>query len=359
MILIILLVVLIFGFLVFVHELGHFVAAKRSGVTVEEFGFGFPPRLIGKKVGGTIYSINALPLGGFVRMKGEDLDDTTSDSFGAASFRSKTIILLAGVTMNALTAYFILVGLCLTGLPPVIANQYSHGTVHYAQPKAVMAIEVVPGSPAASAGLVRGDLILSGDGTALNSEKDLLNFTKGHAGQTVNLQVRHHDQTRSVQARLRDPGSTKGFLGITPFLTYKQSYSVVDSFITAGGILGQLVVGTVAAFGGLFAGLFVHGKVSDQVAGPVGITVMLSNIVAIGWAYVWIFVASISVSLAVVNIMPLPALDGGRYLLVIIKRVTKKALSPRTESVVHLAGFAALMLLMVVITVSDISHLNR
>ena len=121
-VLVILLVVLIFGFLVFIHEFGHFIAAKRAGVEVEEFGFGFPPRLIGRTFRGTLYSLNTVPLGGFVRMKGETLEDGAPGSFGATTFWQKTQILLAGVTMNILTAYVLLVILCATGLPPVIAN---------------------------------------------------------------------------------------------------------------------------------------------------------------------------------------------------------------------------------------------
>lgn len=358
MLLIILLVILIFGLLVFVHEFGHFYAAKRSGVEVDEFGFGFPPRIYSKQMGDTLYSINLLPLGGFVRLKGENLTDTTKGSFGAASFWGKTKILLAGVTMNALTAYIILLGLCLTGLPPIIAGQYSYGTPTYAQPKQVMAVSVGKDSPAAKAGITRGDLIVSGGGQALTSEKDLLNFTKSHAGQSVSIEVKHGDSARNVQVQLRGPDTKQGFLGVTPFQTYKLRYNPVDAVVTAGGILGQLIWGTLAAFGGLIAGLFIHGKVSDQVTGPVGIVVLLSNIVELGWAYVLIFVASISVSLAVINVLPLPALDGGRYALVVAQRLTRRQMNPQTEGIVHMVGFAALILLMVVVTFFDIKRLG-
>jgi regulator of sigma E protease len=159
--------------LVFVHELGHFVAAKRGGVNVEEFGFGFPPRLIGKEVGGTVYSLNLIPLGGFVKLQGEDLHDQTPGSFGAASFSRKSAILLAGVSMNALAAFIILVSLCLTGLPPIIANQFSSGQASYVQPKQDMVVNVVKRSPAEQAGIVRGDLILKGNTQNFNDIPNL------------------------------------------------------------------------------------------------------------------------------------------------------------------------------------------
>lgn len=354
---IILLVILIFGLLVFVHELGHFVAARRSGVEVEEFGFGFPPRVVGRKIGRTTYSINWIPLGGFVKLKGENLTDKSPGSFGAASFWGKTKILLAGVTMNAVVAYAILVYLCLTGLPPLIDNQFSYGNASYAQPKQVMAVAVEPGSPAAQAGLRRGDVLLSGDGQKLEAEKDLLNFTKSNAGQKVKIDVDRHGSRQTIEPTLRPPSSKDGFLGVTPLQTYKLKYSFGDSLIVSLGLLWQLIVGTLLAFGGLIAGLFVHGQVSDNVAGPVGIVVILNNIVDLGVAYVLVFVASISLSLAVINALPLPALDGGRWVLALAQAVSGRTLSEKTETAIHAAGFMALILLMVVVTVFDISRL--
>lgn len=351
-----LLVILIFGLLVFVHEFGHFMAAKRAGVEVEEFGFGFPPRLFGRFFRGTRYSINAVPLGGFVRMKGETLEDSAPGSFGATNFWQKTQILLAGVTMNILTAYILLVILCATGLPPVIAGQYSYGTPSYSQPKAVMAVEVVPSSPAAAAGLKRGDLITRGNGQPLASEDDIIAFTRAHEGQKVTLQVSHHGVTRTIQPQLRGPKATDGFLGVTPFQTYALRYDLPHAIVTAGGITLQLMWATLAAFGGLIAGLFIHGEVSSNVTGPVGIVVLLKNILDLGIGYVLIFVASISISLGVINALPLPALDGGRWALALVQRVTRHTLSAKIETIVHASGFAALIILMVVVTYFDIKR---
>ena len=352
-----LLIVLIFGFLVFVHELGHFIAARRNGVEVEEFGFGFPPKLYGKKVGRTEYSINLIPLGGFVKLKGESLSDKGVGSFGRASFWGKTKILLAGVTMNFITAYLLLVGLCLTGLPPIIQGQYSYGSPELSQPRQVMAVRVAEGSPAEKAGLSRGDIILSGNGQRFENEGDLMKFTQDNAGEQVALKVVRDGETQELQTSLRPPAEKQGFLGVTPFQTYKLQYGLIDSLVTAGGISLQLVTGTIAAFADLIAGLFTQGKVSDNVAGPVGIVALLNNILDLGAAYVLVFVVSISISLAVINAMPLPALDGGRWALAAAQKISGRALSEKSEAAVHAAGFAALILLMLVVTFFDVKRL--
>ena len=349
-------IILIFGFLVFIHELGHFLAARRAGVEVHEFGFGFPPKIYGKKVGRTEYSVNWIPLGGFVKLKGENLTDTAKGSFGATSFWNKTKILFAGVAMNALLAYVILIGLAWTGLPPVIQNQYSYGQPTYAQDKQVMAVGVAEGSPAEQAGINRGDIILTANGKQLTSEQDLLAFTKDNAGEKATFAVEQDGQVKEIQVQLRQPTSNEGALGVTPFQTYLLQYNFIDGIITATGITIQLAVGTVAAFGNLIVGLFTHGTVSEQVAGPVGIFVLLNNVLAFGLPYVLIFVVSISISLAVINAMPLPALDGGRWVMAAAQKVSKRQLSERTEGLIHTIGFVALIALMVVVTFFDIKR---
>lgn len=355
---IILLIIVIFSFLVLTHEAGHFVMARRSGVEVEEFGLGFPPRIAGVRRGKTLYSINALPFGGFVRMKGENLTDTRPGTYGGASFGAKTRILFAGVTVNALTAFLILFGLALTGLPPLMAHQFSSGTPAYSQPKQVMVVDVLPSSPAAGAGLRRGDIILGSGGQKFSDEQDLLNFTKAHAGQTVRFQVSHHGNVRTVMPHLRPPQATNGYLGVTPFQTEKLKYDLPHAFVTAGGLTVQLVWATLTAFVGLVAGLFAHGTVSSNVAGPVGIVVLLKAVTNLGVAYVLIFVASIALSLAVINALPIPPLDGGGWALAAIQRLTRSRLSENLVGAVSFAGFAALVLLMLVVTFFDIKRLH-
>lgn len=363
MILAILLVVLIFGLLVFVHELGHFVAARRNGVEVEEFGFGFPPRALGKKVGKTIYSINWLPLGGFVRMKGEDGEDTSKGSFNAARFRAKFKILTAGVAMNVLTAFVILLALCYFGIPAAVARSLSSAPVSREQDPRVLVLGVASDSPAAKAGIVVGESVVSVNGKVLANDKELIETTKKLAGSKVIVEVRGvNGNTRLVDVQLRDAeaGKKSGYLGVSPFETHSVTYGR-RSPLVAAQMTWNLLWGTLIGFATGIAGLLHIGKSSGgaAVTGPVGIVVLLSNVMRLGMNYVWFFVASISASLAVINILPIPALDGGRTFLLLVQRVTGKALSPEGEARVHLIGFVALIALMIVITVFDVQRLLR
>ncbi len=361
MIVAIILVVVIFGSLVFVHELGHFVAARLNGVEVDEFGFGFPPRLVGKKVGKTIYSINWLPLGGFVRMRGEDQSDTSPGSFGGARILAKTRILLAGVGMNVLMAYVLLLWLCATGLPAALSGDFKLPAASFSSPKQVMVVQVSLGSPAAQAGLGKGDIVASANGQTLVSEDDLVDFTKAHAGQTVRLDVRHGGAERTLDVRLRgeEDGRTSGYLGVTPFQTYTIGFGWRSVWVAAS-LLGQMIWATLAGFVGAIAALVGHKTAGPAVAvtGPVGIVVLLSNILYLGARYILFFMATISVSLAVINVLPIPALDGGRLFLIWLGKIRRKPISPELEARIHTVGFAALLLLMVVITVLDVRRLH-
>lgn len=359
-------VILIFGLLVFVHELGHFVAARRAGIVVEEFGFGFPPRLVGRKRGGTLYSINLLPLGGFVRLKGEDSADSSKGSFGAAAFADKVKVLLAGVGMNLVTAYVVLLGLCWTGLPPMIEGQFSVGTPREVQPRQLLVAELGSGSPAAEAGIRKGDFILAANGQKFSREEELLDFTRSHAGQEVQLAVRQGSEHRQLNVRLRgeEEGKKAGYLGVTPLQTYKLAYGL-ESPIVAAGLLVQLVAATLvgvltflANVPSLFLGLLTRAPVSETATatGPVGLVVIITNLLHLGLSYIAMFVAAISVSLAVFNVLPIPAVDGGRLALVVYQRITGRTLNPAREALIHTTGFVLLILLMVVVTALDIKR---
>jgi len=361
MILAILLVVLIFGLLVFVHEFGHFAAAKRSGVEVEEFGFGFPPRAFGKKVGKTIYSINWLPLGGFVRLKGEDRDDKSKGSFNAAPYRRKMIILTAGVLMNVLVAYLILATLCFIGMPAAVARNLSNAPVAREQAPHVLVLGVTDGSPAQKAGIKVGESMVSVNGRALKTDKELTEETKKLAGTKVVVAVRGtNEQIRLVDVQLRnaEEGKKSGYLGVSPFETHQVSYGA-KAPVVALQMTWSLLWGTFKGFVLGIAGLLhiIKPSESTAVTGPVGIVALLSNVMRLGASYVLFFVASISASLAVVNILPIPALDGGRVFLLSVQRFTGKALSAEGEARVHLIGFVLLIALMIIITVFDVQRL--
>lgn len=367
MIITLLLVILIFSALVFVHELGHFWAARRNGVEVEEFGFGFPPRLVGKQVGPTLYSLNLIPLGGFVKLKGEDLADHRPGSFGAANTWIKTKIMLAGVGMNALLAYVLLLVLCVVGLPAAFTSGFSLPQPTSSSSPQVMVLEVGSGTPGAAAGLARGDIIISANGQVLKSEADLTNFTRDHAGQAVHLVVRQRGAAHQLTVPLRGrvAGKTSGYLGVVPAQVYSLRFGWKSIWVAAS-LTAQMIwltlVGVVSLFGhlpALVAGIF-HGGVpaaADGVAGPIGIFSILSNISVLGLGYLTFFVTTISVALAVFNIIPIPVLDGGKLALIWLQNLMKRPLSTEAESRIYLVSFALLGVLVLVVSLFDIRRL--
>jgi regulator of sigma E protease len=363
-ILVIALIVVLFSLLVILHEWGHFVAARRGGVEVEEFGVGFPPRVWGKKVKGTLYSINLLPLGGFVRLKGEDSGNTGPGTFGGARLKTKTKILLAGVGMNLLTAVVILYGLAVTGLPAIGAGfepQFLRST--YAQPKQLILVQVEAGSPAATAGLKRGDYVLSGDGRRLESDGDLRAFTKSRAGHEVMLHVRSDGDERDVKVKLRDPNVMNGYLGVVGQQVYKLRYDPVRAVVAAAYITGALFVATVVGVVQLIVhipllllGLFSNTvpQAAEAASGPLGIIFILKSISSLGLAYIFVFMANIAVALAAFNVLPLPALDGGRLAIIWAQKLLRRRISAEMEAKIHTIGFMALIGLMLVISVYDL-----
>jgi regulator of sigma E protease len=356
-------ILLLFSSLVILHELGHFIAARRNGVEVDEFGIGFPPKIYGKKIGKTEYTINLLPLGGFVRMRGEDGEDATKGSFGGASLLAKTKILLAGVGMNLLTAYLVLLGLCLVGIPGLGTFEPSFLHPEYSQPKQLILTDVVAGSPAAKAGIVRDDYLVKGNGKALEDDDALRAFTQENAGKQVSLVVRHEGKERTVDVTLNAQKSDAGYLGVTGQQVYRLKYSLGEALIAAAWLTGALFVATIV---GVFS-LLMHiptlllnlfgsnvPSAATQASGPVGIIYILGSALALGWSYIFLIMANIAVALAAFNVLPLPALDGGRLAVLLTEKVTKKRFSPDTEAKYHTIGFLALIALMLLITVYDI-----
>ena len=364
----IIVIILLFASLVLLHELGHFIVARRGGIEAEEFGIGFPPRLFGRMVGKTLYSINLIPLGGFVRMKGEDAADTSPGSFGAAKLSTQTKVLLAGVGMNLLTAVLLLYVLCLTGLPG-LGSQFEPSFLHstYAQPKQLLLVDVVPGSPAAKAGLKRSDYVLSGNGQALITDDQLRDFTQKYAGQTVTLNVRESGIAKTINVKLLPPTATDGFLGVDVQTVYKLKYDPARAAVAAVYITGSLVWATLVGIFSLILGLpqlvigLFHTGVPTQAAstgGPIYIVYSLKNISTLGWAYVLLFMANISVALGTFNVLPLPALDGGRLFVLIMQRITGKKWSADAEARYHGIGFVALIGLMVIISIYDVRKIH-
>ena len=362
--LVIIVIILLFSSLVILHEWGHFMAAKRNGVEVEEFGMGFPPKVWGRMWRGTLYTINLLPLGGFVRLKGEDSADARPGTFGGASFGVKTKILLAGVVMNLLTAVVILYPLCVVGLPALGAS-FEPGFLRptYAQPKQLILAEVEASSPAQKAGLKRGDYVLTANGQKLETDEALRNFTKAHAGTEVTLHVRSRGDERDVAVKLRDPGSKEGYLGVVGQQVYKLRYDPLQAVVASVYVTGALFVATIVGvvqliinLPTLVMGIFSHDvpQAAQAASGPLGIVFILKSISSLGLSYIFLFMANIAVALAAFNVLPLPALDGGRWAILAVQKVFKRQIGAEVEAKIHTIGFMALIGLMLLISVYDL-----
>ena len=380
--------------LVVVHEFGHFIMARRGGVVVEEFGIGFPPRLFKKRTKkGWLFTINLLPLGGFVKLKGEHDIDTEPGSFGAASIATKTKIMAAGVTMNLIVSFLILTILALVGMPQLVNNQFviKSDSIYVQRMKtSIEAASVESNSPASSAGIKINDVIVA-LGTpphlmSVNSVNALPSLTHQFAGQTIEVEyktkinsplvyktvtLRTKTQVQVAQAE----GKQIGYLGVSVFPN-QSGVTIIRSTwsapLVAAGLVKQFTVLTFEGLGKAIAGLagIIAGAVTfntharqaaqteaaSQVVGPVGIFFVFKYGSLLGYQFVLMIVAILSLALAIMNILPIPALDGGRLWLILISRAIKKPLNPHKEELINAVGFAFLMLLVVLITVTDVKR---
>jgi regulator of sigma E protease len=355
----IILVVLLFSFLVLAHEFGHFIVARRNGVQVDEFGIGFPPKLWGVQKGKTLYSINALPLGGFVRLKGEQGESQAPDSFAAKGAWVKSKILLAGVTMNLLIAYVIITILLIVGMPPLLTSSLpSVGPIKPINGNTkLVVVEVTQDSVAQKAGLVAGSRIVSLGGVELTTPDQLREQVNAKAGSSTTLVIDKSGEQSELKIKLPEKQGDKVLLGVSTAPETLQRYPWYAAPVAAIAVIASMIWSTLAAFGGLITGLFTKAEVAQTVTGPIGITVIFSQVLKFGLAYVLGLVASISLSLAIINALPLPALDGGRLLIVILQRLGMR-ITDRIEAMVHTFGFVALIGLMIAVSVADIMRLG-
>lgn len=346
--------ILILGLLVFVHELGHFLMAKKMGMKVEEFGIGFPPRIFSFQGKETRYSINLIPLGGFVKITGEDggaKDDPRS--FTSKKIWQRVLVLVAGVSMNIILAYIILVIGFTSGLPHILNGDIpSYARVRDAS---VQIIEVAPGSPAEKAGLIAGDVILSIDNQELKDADYLQNYIKDKNGQSVELKIKRGDEVfeKSIKPEKID-GTDYPVLGVAISNTGIVSYPWYISIWEALKNTFILLWNILALFGILLYNLITKGTVSADLSGPLGIAAMTGQVVDLGFIYLLRFVAVLSLNLAVINIIPFPALDGGKLLFLAIEKIKGSPVNQKIENLIHNLGFMFLIILIIVITYRDI-----
>jgi regulator of sigma E protease len=358
---------LLFVGLVVVHEWGHFIVARRGGVDVEEFGIGFPPRLWRKKMkSGFDLSINALPLGGFVRLKGENDADKRPGSFGAAPLGTKVKIMLAGVTMNLIVAFAMLTMLALIGMPKLIDNQFTvasdSNTIREVENRGEVLVAKVPeGTPAASAGIKEGDRIISVNGQEVTDPATVGDITSANAGEEVTITLERDGQTVREQVQLNQENTGQGYLGVTSEsgqIGVELNRHTWSAPIVAGGLTAQLTELTLKGIGTSLGNLVIGNtqKASEQVAGPVGIFVLLREGSSVGINFVLMIVAIISLALAIFNALPIPALDGGRLFVTLFFRLIRRPLTKAKENFIHGTGMLLLLLLFVLITIVDVNR---
>lgn len=370
--------------LVVVHEWGHFIMARRNSVEVEEFGIFFPPRLFKRRTkGGWIFTINALPLGGFVKLKGEHDTDTAKGSYGAASTWAKSKIMAAGVVMNLIVGVILLTIVALVGMPQLVNDQFTVKSDTKVIRSDVILSYIEPHSPATKAGLATGDRIKSiavadGERQTIANPDELKSATKRFAGETVTIRYARSGQERVANTTLlstetvassQKTDNPKGYLGVLPS-SYTLQRSTWSAPVVAVGLTGQFTALTFEGLGKAVSGLgsIIAGSVtgntsarqngqtaaSEQVSGPVGIYVILQDGSLLGYQFILMIIAIISLTLAIMNILPIPALDGGRLWLTLITRGLKRPLSPRREEIINGAGFVFLLSLIVLITLVDV-----
>jgi regulator of sigma E protease len=353
----ILIFVIILGLLVFVHELGHFIMAKRAGMGVEEFGFGFPPRMIGFKRGETIYSINWIPLGGFVKILGENGDSAEPQAFGSKNFWPRFSVLIAGVTMNVMFAWLLITIGMTSGLPTIIGEGEQISQSAHVGPAQVSVVEVSDNTPAAAAGVKVGDSIYKINDTAITSIDQAQSLTKNNGDKPVVYEFKRGNSTLTKTLIPRaHPPEGQGPLGVSLSSVAKVSYPWYESIWRGFLTTMTLIWATLSAFGALIMQAVHHQPVSQALSGPVGIAVLTRDVAQLGLIYLIQFTAVLSINLAIINAVPFPALDGGRILFLIIEKLRGRKLNQKAESYANAIGFMLLILLMIFVTVKDINH---
>ena len=330
--------------LILAHELGHFITAKASGVRVDEFGLGFPPRLLSIKQGETRYSLNAVPLGGFVKMAGEE-DPSIPRSLASKGVGTRLLVLSAGSLMNAIL--------------PVLLFSIAFMVPHNQLVGQVIVQEIAPDSPAATAGFEPGDTLLRVDDKPVRNINDLHRYLQLNLGNEVKLLVQHSDSTtEELQAIPRwDPPEDEGALGIAVKLTNANVISQRYPFWEAIPMGARECVEAYVTFKNAILSTII-GAAPATVTGPVGIAQVTGEVVKAGISPLLEFAAFLSINLALINIFPLPALDGGRIAFVLLEWVRRgRRISAKTEGMVHLVGFAMIIAFILLVTYQDIMRI--
>jgi len=360
----IILFIIILAALVFVHELGHFVVAKLFKIRVDEFGLGFPPRLWGKKYGETTYTLNVIPFGGFVKIFGENPDDASINGPDAArSFVHKNklaqiAVLVAGVAFNFIFAWILISIGFMSGMP-VSVSQFN---TYPLENQRVMITAVSPDSPAFQAGIKVGDAITDVSVGALRpvelTTDSVRTFIAAHGGESVAIVINRGtvEETKKVTP-ITGVVANKAAIGVGLDTVGSADLPFVAAFKEGAILTWRLTVAVAEGLVTFLQHLFTGAGTFSEVTGPIGIAGMVGDAQTLGLVYLLSFTALISINLGVINLIPFPALDGGRVLFVLIEAVTRRRIKPAITNTVNTVGFALLLLLMVAVTYKDIVNL--
>lgn len=340
----ILLTVIVLGVLIFVHELGHFLTARAIGIPVYEFALGFGPKLVGRTKNGVEYSLRLIPLGGFVRMAGEEPGDNEDpNGYSHRTPLEKMAVAVAGPAMNLFLGLLIFIysyafiGLPATTNEPVIGR-------------------VIAGEPAAAAGVLPGDRVVAIDGQSISSwEQITAQMSTKVPGQTITLTVQRQSETINLHmAPVANAQTGNPAIGIMGQVVYEKQ-----------GIMQSIVYGFKQTFfltGAMLSGLWTvisGGASAGDLAGPVGITMMVGEASSYGAIFLMSFIAFLSINLGILNLLPIPALDGARFVFALTEMVRRKPIDPEKEGFIHWLGFMFLMLIIVFVTYNDILRLIK
>lgn len=363
----IILFIVVLVVLVLVHEFGHFIVAKKSGIRVDEFGIGFPPKLFSIKKGETEYSLNALPFGGFVRIFGENPSDVKADpesttykrSFIGKSRGVQAAVVVAGVVGNIMLAWVLLSVGYMVGLPTSADNVPKGAT--FSDP-AVTVVELVPGSPADRAGLMIGDRIQTltfegGETDAISTTESVGDLINKHGKEAITVgYVRGSDSGEVVLTPEEHVISNGLAIGVGLEVVGNASLPAHRAFVEGGTLTYDLTKEVVISLTSFFKQFFVGTANLNEVAGPVGIVSLVGQALNHGFIALLIFVAVISINLAVINLIPFPALDGGRLLFILVESITRRPIPSRFANAANALGFILLIVFLVVVTFHDITR---
>lgn len=362
----ILIFILVLVVLIIVHEFGHFIVAKLFGIRVDEFGLGFPPKLFGKKFGETEYTFNAIPAGGFVRIYGEDAESdeggamTNERSFVRKPKLVQIAVLAAGVGFNILFAWLLFSGSAFFGIPSEIEeSEVAAGNTN----TKLLVLQVFPDTPAAEGGIPSGAELLSLSTPDARVDAPLTpsrvtEFISARGGEDITATIAtRHGETNVVFTPKRGilpDEPERAAAGFTMALAGEKAYPLHLALLKGAEMTGSMLVGISVGLAHFFYQVFLFQADFASVAGPVGIVGMVGDASALGFLYLINFAAFISLNLAVINLLPFPALDGGRVLFVLIEAIKGSPIRPSVAAAANRIGFAILILLMIAVTYNDI-----